>query len=438
MPSAVPANGFFHRHGTGVTKFTNCFLVRGDDLVQEDLWVSSVSGKILNGQEMLYGERVAPDSIVDLGGKILSPGLIDLQLNGAFGFDFSVVSEDGAMPYGKRVQQVNKKLVRTGVTSYTPTLTSQLSEVYQKALPFLAPSGATRDAAMGSESLGAHCEGPFINPNKNGIHKEAVLQSPTHGLSSLASCYGAANLTSPIKYITLAPELPGALDTIRNLTALGLTVSIGHSEASYEEARSSMQAGATMITHLFNAMEPMHHRNPGIFGLLGQTSSSLHRKPYFGIIADGIHLHHTTVKIAWNAHPDGLILVTDAMALAGMPDGTYDWTNGSRIVKNGNVLTLEENGKIAGSSIQLVDCVSNFLNWTGASVPEALKAVTETPAKMLGLVDVKGSLREGADADLVVLDLQESGVSKGKKFCVEQVWKFGEKVFDKEEDGKQA
>lgn len=211
-----------------------------------------------------------------------------------------------------------------------------------------------------------------------------------------------------------------------------MTVSIGHSEATYEEAKASLHAGARMITHLFNAMKPLHHRDPGIFGLLGTASSSV-AKPYFGLIADGIHLHPTSVKIAWNAHPDGLILVSDAMSLAGMPDGTYAWTNGSRIVKQGVLLTLEENGTIAGSSIQLVDCVSNFWNWTGASLPQALKAVTETPARMLGLTGVKGTLDEDADADLVVLDVQE--VEGGeKKLVVDQVWKFGVKVSDKDKN----
>jgi N-acetylglucosamine-6-phosphate deacetylase len=262
-----------------------------------------------------------------------------------------------------------------------------------------------------------------------------VLLSPKNGLSSLSSCYGASNLQppSPIKLITLAPELPGALSCIPALTSLGITTSIGHSEATYEEAKFSVKAGASMITHLFNAMAPLHHRNPGIFGLLG-TPSSYIRKPYFGIIADGIHLHPTSIKIAWNAHPEGLILVTDAMRLAGMPDGTYDWTNGSRITKKGAMLTLEENGKIAGSSIQLVDCVSNFLNWTGATLPEALKAVTETPARMLGVQDVKGTLKEGADADLVVLELQE--VEDGeKKVVVNEVWKFGVRVFERGRKG---
>lgn len=133
MPSAVPVNGHDGRQqNIGVIKFTNCLLIRGNDLVKEDLWISSVSGKILNGQEILYGHRIAPGNIIDLGGRILSPGFIDVQLNGAFGFDFSVIPEEGAVGYNKGVQRVNRNLVTTGVTSYLPTLTSQPPEVYQK------------------------------------------------------------------------------------------------------------------------------------------------------------------------------------------------------------------------------------------------------------------------------------------------------------------
>lgn len=115
-----------------MTKFTNCLLVKGDDLVNEDLWVSSTSGKILNGQELLFEHRTAPDQIVDLGGRILSPGFIDTQLNGAYGFDFSVIPEEGAAAYGKGVLRINKSLISTGVTSYLPTMTSQRPEVYHE------------------------------------------------------------------------------------------------------------------------------------------------------------------------------------------------------------------------------------------------------------------------------------------------------------------
>jgi N-acetylglucosamine-6-phosphate deacetylase len=299
-----------------------------------------------------------------------------------------------------------------------------------------------------------------MNPVRNGIHNPDVLLTPQKGFEDLENCYGASNLhpsprakssphsrpdghTSNVKLITLAPELPHMLSAIPQLSDLDIITSIGHTDATYEQGQAAVTAGATMITHLFNAMRPFGHRNPGIFGLLGQTphtspvSTPTKRKfesrPYFGIIADGIHLHPTSIKIAFNSHPSGLILVTDAMKLAGLPDGTYDWTNGDRIIKRGALLTLEgTNGKIAGSSITLIECVNNFLHWSGSNIAEAIKAVTSTPAAMLGFQGVKGSLESDADADLVVLgeDVDDNGVST---LSVDQVWKFGTKVFDSEE-----
>lgn len=136
---------------------------------------------------------------------------------------------------------------------------------------------------------------------------------------------------------------------IPELTSRGIIYSIGHSEACYEDASQAVANGATMITHLFNAMRPLHHRNPGVFGVLGKAESL--PRPFFGIICDGIHLHPTTVKIAFNAHPDGFVLVTDAMHLVGLPDGAYPWTNGEytcNIIKRGPELLLEGSDRIAG------------------------------------------------------------------------------------------
>lgn len=210
-------------------------------------------------------------------------------------------------------------------------------------------------AEHGAESLGAHCEGPFLNPTKNGVHNVDVMRE-AEAFEDLEDCYGAANLTSstpgqpaPVKMITAAPERAGMLDLIPDLKERGIVFSIGHSEATYEQASAAVEKGASMITHLFNAMRPLHHRNPGIFGVLG-IAESLPR-PYFGIISDGIHLHPTTIKIAFNAHSDGFILVTDAMHLVGLPDGAYPWTNGDyvcNIVKKGSKLLLENSDTIAG------------------------------------------------------------------------------------------
>lgn len=342
------------RPRNGITKFTNCRLAKGNAFVEEDLWVSSVTGKIVETQTAFYDDCVLPDQTINLHGRIVSPGLIDVQLNGAFGLNFSTVVPDMSL-YGKSVRDLNRRLVQTGVTSYVPTVTSQTSNLYHAVLPYLGPSGFARIAEDGAESLGAHCEGPFLNPGKHGIHNVEVLRQ-ANSIQDLEDMYGAENINPAVaqgplsvKMVTAAPELGNMTQLIPELQSRGIIYSIGHSEATYEEASAAVATGAMMITHLFNAMRPLHHRNPGIFGVLG-IHGTLPR-PYFGIISDGIHLHPNTIKIAYNAHPDGFILVTDAMHMVGLPDGRYKWTNGEgehHIIKQGFVLTLEGTSTIAG------------------------------------------------------------------------------------------
>ncbi|KAJ5166522.1 N-acetylglucosamine-6-phosphate deacetylase [Penicillium canariense] len=409
-----------------ITKFTNCRLVRGSSLVEQDLWIDSLSGKILKDQEAFYELHLSPDEIIDLGGRILAPGLIDTQLNGAQGFDFSVPCETKE-EYDEGMRRVNQGLACTGVTAYLPTVVSSTPEVYWKVLPSLGPTAATHRAQDGAESLGAHVEGPFISPGRNGIHKPEVLRS-AESQDDLVYCYGASNLAAPtsIKMITAAPEVGNMMAQIPHIAAAGIIYSIGHSDASYEQAVSATDQGARMITHLFNAMRPFYHRNPGVFGLLGRSER---KRPFYGVIADGIHLHPTSIKIAYNAHPDGLVLVTDAMRLCGLPDGVYEWTNGERIVKTGARLTLEGSDKIAGSSATLIECVNNFRRWSGASTADAINAATAVPARLLGIERVKGCLDAGADADLVVLG-ETNDPYAGPTLTVDQVWKLGVKIHD--------
>ncbi|OXV07171.1 hypothetical protein Egran_05064 [Elaphomyces granulatus] len=449
MPLAAPG-----RASPRVTKFTNCRLLQGKQLVERDLWIDSQSGKILNDQEAFYERHLSPDQIVDLDGRILAPGFIDAQLNGAQGFDFSI-PQSTRQEYERGLRRASRALARTGVTSYLPTVVSSTPDVYGKILPSLGPSGHRR-AEDGAESLGAHLEGPFINPARNGIHKPDVLRACSRGFQDLGSCYGVENMPvlgseedrektdrnaavdgadssrgTTVKMITAAPEVGEMLSNIREIRSCGIIYSIGHSDATYEQALAAVGEGATMITHLFNAMRPFSHRDPGIFGLLGQRE---HPRPFFGVIADGIHLHPTSVQIAFHAHSDGLILVTDAMWLCGLPDGEYEWTNDERIVKTGPLLTLAGSDKIAGSSTTLIACVNNFRRWTGATTAEAINAVTATPARMLGLEGIKGSLQGDADADLVVLG-ETIDAENGPNLMVKQVWKFGVKIFDTEKHG---
>lgn len=474
-----------------VTKLTNGLLLKDDQLTSGDLWISSESGKIISPQTAFYSAGQTPDTVIDLKGKIISPGFIEVQLNGYNGLDFA--KEDSA--FEEKFQAVRKSLIQSGVTAFTPTMTSSIPEVYQANLPFLGQN-SSRAATEGTECLGAHVEGPFLNPERNGIHTKEVLRQ-AESWSDVETCYGADNLKN-IRYITAAPELGNMTGLIPEFVARNIIYSTGHSDATFDQAQEALKAGATMVTHMFNAMRPFGHRDTGIFGLLGQTPSrpstpiqsprqlspatspviksstpgnssssfALPRRalsngstrshtprtsmdsprrtsprsslsistsissipdptpdpPFFGLIADGIHLSPPTLKIAYSAHPTGAILVTDAMPLTGLPDGVYSWTNGENIIKKGSLLTLEKNGRIAGSAIGLLECVNNFIQWTGCGIAEGLRAVTATPAKMLG-EQSKGNLAAGSDADLCVLDYDAEG-----KLVLKQVWKFGECV----------
>jgi N-acetylglucosamine-6-phosphate deacetylase len=336
-----------------VTKFINGRIVQDGRLVTTDVWVSADSGRILSEEETPSSEILV--DTVDLDGRILAPGLIDVQLNGAFGFNFSVLLENNHA-YVKELNRVNKALVQTGLTSYLPTLTSQPANVYHQVLPYLGPTEGVRLAELGCESLGAHCEGPFLSRGKNGIHNLDNLQRADDGFEDFEACYGPVNLSAGndgrpprVKMITAAPEVGKVtMACIPALRERGIIFSVGHSDATYEQACAAVEGGASMVTHLFNAMPPLHHRHPGVLGFLGHPDKS--QRPYVGVIADGIHLHPSTVNLAFQAHPGGFILVTDAMHLVGLPDGTYKWsTDGDQLVKKGAFLTLEKNpDKIAG------------------------------------------------------------------------------------------
>ncbi|KAK5939667.1 N-acetyl-glucosamine-6-phosphate deacetylase [Knufia obscura] len=475
-----------------ITKLTNGHLLKDGQLTLSDLWISSETGKIISPQSAFYGSGSTPDTVIDLKGKIVSPGFIEVQLNGYNGLDFAKL--DGG--FEQRFAAVRRDLIKNGVTSFTPTMTSSIPEVYQENLPHLGRS-TSRIASEGTECLGAHVEGPFLNPERNGIHTKEVLQK-AETWSDIEACYGKDNLKH-VRYITAAPEQGNMVNLIPQFVSRDIIYSIGHSDATFEQAQEALRAGATMVTHMFNAMRPFGHRDPGILGLLGQNPSrpstptqspkpispissptikspskrpssppkpfTLPRRtlsngssrtptprssiesqrrsprsslsmstsissipdpvphpPFFGLISDGIHLSPPTLKIAYSAHPSGAILVTDAMPLTGLPDGVYPWTNGENIIKKGSLLTLEKNGRIAGSAISLLDCVNNFIQWTGCGTVDGLRAVTETPARMLGETR-KGRLEVGCDADLCVLDLDAEG-----KLTLRQVWKFGECV----------
>lgn len=317
-------------------------------------------------------------------GHLLTPGFIDLQFNGAFGQDFT---QNPAA-----IWEVAAQLPPYGVTSFLPTVITSPWAVAAKAQAVL---GQRPSAFCGAEPLGLHLEGPFLNPQKKGAHNPAHMQMPS--LAAVANW----SPESQVRLVTLAPELPGALPVITALAERGIVVSAGHSLASFAEAQAGFAAGVRYGTHLFNAMPTLHHREPGLVGALLDDERVI-----VGLIPDGVHVHPALVRLAWQTAAPRLNVVTDAMAALGMPPGQYDLGDFQATVDATTCRLLD--GTLAGSVLGMDTAVRNLMAYTGCALPEALAAVTTTPADLLGMGQQKGRIASGADADLVLLtpDLQ--------------------------------
>ncbi|RHY28281.1 hypothetical protein DYB32_006102, partial [Aphanomyces invadans] len=418
-------------------KIENVRVLRDGVLVNTFLWVEN--GKIMDPQARYWKAtsslEYGPGTVVDGKGMIVAPGFIDIQLNGAFGHDFSDID---CTP--EQILEVRQKLLATGVTAFCPTVISSAQDSYAKVLHKFE---RTNDGHVvhGANMVGLHLEGPFINKQRKGAHKEDVLVDPEEGIKSLEERYGAQFLTRDrVALVTLAPELKGALPAIAELKQRGITVSAGHSSANIEQAIAGTESALVrgilrcilassfrhvvvrasqmlyvcckrphvtawlaphdvhFLRHLFNAMASFHHRDPGLVGLLGVTE----HRPYYGLILDGIHSHHSSCRIAQSSHPQGLILVTDCMAGMGLPDGSYELAGLQVDVKGGRAY-LQNTTTIAGSVVQMDSCIRTLIEFTDCSVEYALMAATLHPAQSLGLT-TKGTLNFGADADFVLLN----------------------------------
>lgn len=374
-----------------VLQFTNCRLLRAGKLLREDLWVRG--GRILDPEKLFFDERRVADEQLDCGGCIVAPGFIDVQINGGFGVDFSQATED----VGSGVDLVARKILAHGVTSFCPTLVTSPPEVYHKVLPQIPVRSG---GPCGAGVLGVHLEGPFISREKRGAHPEAHLRSfEARAFPDVLAVYGPLD---NVRMVTLAPELGRSHEVIRALTERGICVSLGHSEANLQEAEEAVRSGATFITHLFNAMVPFRHRDPGIVGLLTSDQVPPGRHIFYGMIADGIHTNPAALRIAHRAHPKGLVLVTDAIPALGLGNGRH--TLGQQEVEVEGLTAYVAGTKTLSGSIAPMDvCVRHFWQATGCSVESALEAASLHPALLLGLKH-KGTLDVGADADFVMLD----------------------------------
>ena len=311
--------------------------------------------------------RVAGYGLPSPNGRgIASPGFVDLQVNGFGGVDFLDTDAAG-------YEQAGAALLETGVTAYLPTLITAPEERLVAALGEICEGGS------GPRILGAHVEGPFLSPRRLGTHPPSARRDPDPALLERLLSAG------PVRLFTLAPELPGALDLVDTLVARGITVSAGHTDASAEEADAAFGRGVRTVTHLFNAMRPFTHRDPGV------TGAALARPDVIvQIILDGVHLAPDTVRMVWQAAAGRLALVTDAVAGAGASDGSYRLGDVSVEVRDG-VVRRDGDGVLAGSVLTMIDAVRN-LHALGVPLEAALGAATAVPAR-------RDRRRRGPDRD---------------------------------------
>ncbi|KAM9784828.1 N-acetylglucosamine-6-phosphate deacetylase [Syngnathus typhle] len=394
-----------------ITQLLNCRILRDHRLQSEDLWVRE--GKILDPEKLFFDEQAYADEQVDCGGAIVAPGFIDVQINGGYGVDFSQASDD----IGAGISLVAQKLLEHGVTSFCPTLVTSPPHIYHKVLPQIkVQNGGPHGAGV----LGVHLEGPFISAKKKGAHPERYLRSFSCGddaMADLTEVYGGLD---NVAMVTLAPELEGSRWAVSELCRRGVTVSLGHSVANLTQAEEAVGHGASFITHLFNAMLPFHHRDPGIVGLLTSEHIPAGRSVYYGMIADGIHTHPAALRIAHRAHPKGLVLVTDAIAAMGLPPGRH--TLGQQDVEICGLHVYVAGTQTLSGSIATMDmCVRHFRHATGCRVEDALEAASLHPAQLLGFSQHKGTLDFGSHADFVLLD-DELNV-KATFISGQQVWR---------------
>ena len=335
-----------------------------------------VDGVLLPGDVEILDGKVAGVGLAGPGSGIAVPGFVDLHVNGFSGVDFAAADAAGYRTAGAA-------MLETGVTAFQPTFITAGEAELAAAL------AEVPGEPIGPRMLGVHLEGPFLSPEHAGVHPVELMRAPDLALAERLLAAG------PVRYVTLAPELPGALELIDLLHARGIVVSVGHSGATAAEAERAFDRGVGTVTHLFNAMRAFHHREPGIAGAALARGDVIVQA-----IIDELHLAHDTELLVWRATAGRLALITDAMAAAAAGDGRYQLAGVDVDVRDG--VARGPAGELAGSVLTMLQAVRN-LHALGATLTEAVAAATSVPARAGHLSGV-GTLTEGGEADVVVLD----------------------------------
>ncbi|HZG55017.1 N-acetylglucosamine-6-phosphate deacetylase [Paenibacillus sp.] len=355
-----------------------------------------VPGSIVRRGSMLVDERGKIEAVteagrlpsadgavtIDAAGMRLLPGFVDVHVHGGNGFRMM-----NATP--RDVDEMSRFHAERGTTSFLATTDADAEERLAAALGNAAD--ARRRTLPGAALLGVHLEGPYLDAGRGGAMDRRSLRPPDR--NELRRLLAASE--DSIRLVTMAPELPGGMETVSWLADRDITVSIGHSDATYDQVMEAVSRGARHTTHHFNGMRPLHHREPGVAGA-GLANPNLTTE----LIADGFHVHPAVAKLLFDVKgPEGVCLVTDAVQCAGLPDGEYGHC---RMV--GGMVMLQDGSSLAGSSLTTIQALRNMASFTGYSISRLLPAITETPARQAGAADRKGSLVAGKDADFLLVD----------------------------------
>ena len=336
---------------------------------------------------LLEADCQTSGTVFDAAGRRIVPGFIDIHTHGAVGVDINGASAED-------LEKIGKFFAKNGTTSWLASILTDTEEQTSRAISQCIEYQAS--AGKGAQLLGIHLEGPFLASEFKGAMPEHLLKK---GSADLAASY-QRQANGNIRYITVSPEVEGVLELIPRLRELGIVVAMGHSGADYDTAMAAIQAGTAACTHTFNAMAPLHQHRPAIIG------AALESDVYCEMICDGLHLHPAIVRMLWKTKgPQRLVAITDSIMAAGLPDGNYHLGVNQVVVEKGDA-KLASDGTRAGSTLTQDRALRNLLSFTGLPLEEILPVLTENPAKLIGVYDRKGSIEDGKDADLVVLDEQ--------------------------------
>ena len=314
--------------------------------------------------------------------SILTPTFLDIHIHGAAGHDVM-----NAAPAG--LSTIQRFLASRGTSHFLPTTVTAPNDDVLRALEALANAIESTPPAEEAQPIGIHLEGPFLSHAKRGVHPNELLQRPSIELFDRFQQAARGH----IKLLTLAPEIPGAIELIRHATSGGVRVSLGHTNANAAEAQAAIAAGASSATHTFNAMRPLDHREPGILGTVLDTPSL-----FAELICDGIHVAPALVRLWLRLKPEKAILVTDGISATGMPDGSYTLGSLAVTVAAGRASLSAASETLAGSVLTLDRAVANLQIFTGCSLEQAVSCASSHPATLLGLADTIASLRPGQPA----------------------------------------